>query len=601
MAPLPVLRDSVVPVLDAHDPQHRPSIEVPLDVVQQQDAKLLPLYEYHTDNRVPLTAKAHWRAHRIGIALLFVLWLFHGAANFWWLKVDTRPPFSDTAGHAIQTLRLASLSWREILVDGPFLEEILQIGPYPPLFYLTSLPFADYLWPTVDAMLGVNMLYVGLLIFSTYAIARRIAGEYAAVLAAFLVSMYPVIFGLSRVYLLDVALTAMTTFAFFCLLWSESFRHSWRSLLLGVAIGLAMLTKWTFIAFFTGPLAIALYTALRYPAPRRLINIAVAGLTSLLVALPWYLYNFASLQQFLHHNGLLAAQLENDPAVLSFASFAYYPLALVQEQILFPFFLLFLTGTLLALRRVKLNSDLLMLLAWLVVGYVASSLFINKDPRYTMPYLPAFALLSAIGLMQIRRLAIQRGLLALIILYALVQFAGLTVGLRHTLGWMPNYIGWPPERGYLTLYTERVHMADRARADNWQIDAIVKTILDDARSHLAHERPVQLVVVPTAPYFDAQAFSYVKWRDRLNLEVGIVTGILKVDSKEVLKRSDYVVIKSGEQGWEFARQDAGEITAQLMDPASAMRAEYELLAEFPLPDNSTAQLFRHLHAQAASD
>jgi hypothetical protein len=103
------------------------------------------------------------------------------------------------------------------------------------------------------------------------------------------------------------------------------------------------------------------------------------------------------------------------------------------------------------------------------------------------------------------------------------------------------------------------------------------------------------LVVPTADFFDPQSFGYVKWRDRLLLDVTLVTGIVKVDSASVLRHSDYVVTKSGDLGWDFALQDAEEITVQLLDPNSALRAEFELLAEFPLPDNSMAQLFRHIH------
>jgi hypothetical protein len=160
---------------------------------------------------------------------------------------------------------------------------------------------------------------------------------------------------------------------------------------------------------------------------------------------------------------------------------------------------------------------------------------------------------------------------------------------------MPERIEWPQEHPTVTLYSERVHIADAARSENWQIDAILDTMFEDAQKHIAQDRPIRLVVVPSAPHFDAQAFSYAKWRDRLYLDVALITGIVDVDSAEVLEDGDYVVTKSGAQGWEFAIQDAEEITAQLLDVDSPLRADYQLLAEFPLPDTSTAQLFRHLH------
>ncbi len=527
---------------------------------------------------------------------LVALWLLHSVANFWWLKADTRPPYSDTAGHAIITLRAASQPWRQLVASGQFIEEILRIQPYPPLFYVTSMPFAALVWPTVDAMLAVNTLYLGVLMVATYGIGRLLVGGWAALLAAFLVSMYPIVFGLSRVYLTDVALTAMTTVTVYCLIWSESFRRFWPSLLLGVAIGLAALTKWTFVAFFLGPLAVALYVAMRRATRARLLNIALAGCLALVVALPWYLYNYEQLRRFLRNNGFLAAQLEQDPAIWTLTSLSHYLLEATREQMLLPFCLLFVVGTWLALRRCRWNAYLLMLLAWIVVGYVVSSLFINKDTRYTMPYLPAIALLTAIGLVQIRHVTSRRVVLALTMTYALVQFVGLTVGISPRVAWMPSCIGWPAGRPVLTLYSERVHIADYARAEDWQVDAILTAMFADAGTRPPDAPPLQLVVIPTAEYFDAQAFTYARWRDRLRLNVSFVTGILDVDSQEVMANSDYVVTKSGAQGWAFALQDAEEITAQLLDATSPLRAHYALLAEFPLPDGSTAQLFRHLAA-----
>lgn len=535
-------------------------------------------------------------AHRWSeVGLLFALWFFHSTGNFWWLKVDTRPPFSDMAGHAVTTLRVASWAWRQIAVDGRVLQTFAEIRPYPPVLYITSLPFVWLVSPAVDAMLIVNILYFGLLIFSTYGIGRLAAGGRCGLLAAFLVSMYPIVYGLSRFYLADVALTAVTTFAVFCIFWSDCFRHRLPSLVLGVAIAVGVLTKWTFIVFLLGPLAIAVYVALCHPTRARLTNLLVAGVLALVLGLPWYVINLEPLREFLQFNRFQAAPKEGEVAVWTVASWLYYLRELLNQQVLLPFALLAGVGTLLALRRFKTNAHLLMLLAWIVIGYVASTLYINKDTRYVIPYLPALALLTAIGLVQIRQVMVKRVGLALIVLYALLQYAGLTVGLSDKLAGIPQFIRWSQEPLPVTLYAESVHLAGPPRSENWQVDAILDALVADAGTLPAQAPHKQLLVVPNTNWFDAQAFAYSKWRDRLFLDVTFVTGIVEIDSASVLQQSDYVVTKSGDVGWDFALQDAAEVTARLLDPNSALRAEFELLAEFPLPDNSTAQLFRHIH------
>jgi hypothetical protein len=304
------------------------------------------------------------------------------------------------------------------------------------------------------------------------------------------------------------------------------------------------------------------------------------------------------LREFLQFNRFQAPSLEGEAPVWTLASWLYYLRELLNQQVLLPFSLLYLLGIVLALRRCRLNGYLLMLLAWVVIGYVASTLFINKDTRYTLPYLPALALLAAIGLVQIRQVMVQRVGLALIVFYALVQYAGLTVGLSDRVAGIPAQIAGSLGPMPVTFYTEAVHNASPARRENWQIDAILAALLTDASGRAGLDLPVQLVVIPTSIPFDTQTFTYTRWRDRLPLQAWPVTGILAVDSAAALQHSDYVVTKSGDLGWEFALQDAVELTAQLLDPDSTLRAEFEPIAAFPLPDGSVAQLFRHIHASS---
>ncbi len=141
--------------------------------------------------------------------LLVALWLGHVVVNFLWLKVDTRPPFWDTAGHAMAALRIARLPF---VADFPSTIQGLlavNVGGYPPLVYMISAPLALLFWPAADVLLGANALFLGILLLSTYGIACAFGGQRDGLLAAFIVSMYPIIYGLTRHYLLKVPLVAV--------------------------------------------------------------------------------------------------------------------------------------------------------------------------------------------------------------------------------------------------------------------------------------------------------------------------------------------------------------------------------------------------------
>lgn len=531
--------------------------------------------------------------------LLLALWLLHCAGNAWWLLVDTRPPFSDMAGHAATTLRISTWPWRQWVMEGSIFHALLNVTPYPPLFYVSTLPLVWFVSPAVDAMLVVNLLYMGLLIASTYGIGRLAVGGRVGLLAAFLVSMYPIIYGLSRHYLADVALTAVVCFAVFCLFWSRAFDRRWPSIILGLGIGAGVLTKWTSIVFLAGPLAIAVWMALREGSRTRLINMVLAGAISIAIGLPWYVNNLEDLYAFLEFNRLLAAPREGEAPIWTLASWSYYLDKVLTQQLLLPFTLLFVAGAVLALRRCRLNGYLAMLLSWIVAGYVISTLFINKDTRYTMPYLPALALVTAIGLSQIRQIIVRRVGLALIVIYALLQYASMTIGWPDSIARLAgtsSHIGWTVEEVPFTFFIESVHIAAPPQSENWQIEPIFDAVLADAGPRTLDD-PISLLVVPAMIPFEPQAFIYVRWRDRLPVDVLLVTGILEVESAAMLQRSEYVVTKSGDLGWEFVLQEAGTLTAQLLDPNSTLAADFEPIAEFPLPDGSTAFLFRHLHKE----
>jgi hypothetical protein len=178
----------------------------------------------------------------------------------------------------------------------------------------------------------------------------------------------------------------------------------------------------------------------------------------------------------------------------------------------------------------------------------------------------------------------------------------MTVGISDKVAAMPARVGWEVGGLPLTLYTESVHVASPARAENWQAEAILEAMLTDAKVRgldLTIQSPAHVVVMPSMASFDARTFSYFQWKERLPIDVLLVTGIVERDSERALQQSDYVVTKTGDLGLAFVLQDAGKFTTQLLDPKSALSAQFEMIAQFPLPDGSKALLYRHRHDEPA--
>jgi hypothetical protein len=220
---------------------------------------------------------------------------------------------------------------------------------------------------------------------------------------------------------------------------------------------------------------------------------------------------------------------------------------------------------------------------------------VNKDGRYVLPYLPAVALISALGVAQIRSRTVRAALWAVTALYALVQFAGLSFGisarLPHNL--FPAHVSLPIGGRGLTLYREWVHIASPPRAEEWRVREILEDVLQDSSVSGPRDTPIRLVVVPNRPFFEAQGFRYHVKSARLPVVPVSVTGVVAHDGVGRVQASDYVVLKTGDLGPAHTLQDAAALTRDIEDPSSDLGRQFVQIGEYALPDGSAARLYRH--------
>jgi len=170
--------------------------------------------------------------------LIIVLGLvvFHIISNFFWLRLNQEPLFDDDARHllngltCIDIIRTPSAHVFKNLL-GQFDRD------YPPVFSLASGAMSMFFGRTTVALKMSNAIFWAILLFSLYGLGKKIAGENAALLAVFITSMYPAVFGFSRAHLLEFSLIAMVTLSVCLLLYSENFTRKKISILFGLSLG----------------------------------------------------------------------------------------------------------------------------------------------------------------------------------------------------------------------------------------------------------------------------------------------------------------------------------------------------------------------------
>lgn len=531
------------------------------------------------------------------------IWLAASSATLAWLELDHTPPSWDPAVHLSW-----SLVYHAYLSELPPADALAGVATtsdyYPPLVHLGGalvwklfgvIPPADTPFDTADLPVLVNLLYLLVLMCSVYALANRCYGALAALCAAFIVAVYPILSGQTRSYLLDFPLTALTAWLVCLVAASRGLTHRWLGWPIGCILGLGLLAKWS-VAVFAAPAVIAaLFEGRRRvrageARPAAIVySLLAIGVVALVVAGPWYLsHPGAIVRELLTSNQTW--QTDADPGPLSLAGIGYYPAALLRWQLFLPFNLLAVLGALIAWRRRRELAGFGLLAAWFAGGLVLLWLVPNKDPRFSMPLLPALAVLSCSWLAPVtspgrRRAAAQAAGVTLLLGYGSLQFHAVAFGLPFVHGRVgPAAAPWLAEAAHFTGHPSRL---------DWPHEAL-------ARDIVALTPPGGLcAVMPNTAHVNFLTVRYYVARQSVPVLLRperrvVVRGGVAAEAKPLAdwlaESYDTVLMLDGNQG-----AHAGPIEAQLALLRAEwwrFRAVYRPAAEYTLPGGERLVLYQ---------
>ena len=208
----------------------------------------------------------------LGGAVLVGLFVFHVVNNWEWVATNVTLMGWDRSSHLAKTLIyndiLAEINLRTLFTA------LTWPWNRPPLPFLTVVPFYRLFGISTDVALMSNCVYLAILLVSVYGIGRILFSRGVGLLAAFLVSFYPVLFSISRLSYVDFAMTAMVALGIYLLVKTDGFRNRRWSIVFGLGMGLGLLIKWPFIAFAGAPIA---YVACRSGALRKVLFVPWGG------------------------------------------------------------------------------------------------------------------------------------------------------------------------------------------------------------------------------------------------------------------------------------------------------------------------------------
>jgi 4-amino-4-deoxy-L-arabinose transferase-like glycosyltransferase len=577
-------------------------------------------------------------------AVLSLLFLFNLIYDLLWLKRDTLPPGWDEAVHLTSTLAYFNILTHP---SASMISNLIGVDNYyPPFYHFSTSLMYFFAKPSMDSAVFVNVFYLGILIFSTYGIGRKMFNREVGVSAAILVSLYPSIVGMQRFYLIELALVSTVTLCVYLLLLTDNFSNRRYSVLFGIALAIAVLTKWTAVFFLIGPLFfVGYYTFQHQLSPllqrihpsktaleceqcgktiergveyqgkmfcshkcknlwkkasktkqrtsttgKAIFNILLAFSIALILSLIWYAYHIEEVYRTISWGQQYWGTTEGDPEVFTLASLLYYALEFINFQASFLLAIPFVAGLVYLLR--SKNKQLVFFALWMAIPYVVFTLLRNKDSRYTLPFIAAVAIISVFWVFEQKRVKPYRYyILAAVFGIGILQIATLALDMN-----ISDAVTLHTSVGALELYPNHVYGTRPPISEDWKVDVAVDAIYRDAQSNPRMQGRIGYIgVVPDTAYINGLTFNYYCFKEKLPFQALNLAYMNPQDFARNFAAFDYLVFKSGENSGYSNQQKVTYMYEFFKQNNQGETKIYTPILSEALPDGSTLTIYRNTY------
>ena len=465
-----------------------------------------------------------------------------------WLWIDRRPPEWDHANHLERVVHCA-----QDIARGDAHAIIERSSFYPPLVPCTAALIYRLAPSDAAAAQSVILAFLGLGMAAVYLLGRYVAGGTEGVVAAVVFGCAPFVVFSSQRFQLDLPLAAMVALALLVCLHTDGFTRLGWSLLAGVVFALGMLTKPPFAAYLIIP--VLLIAAAGRRRGRSVLYAALAILVGAALSLPWYgprLFGFVP--QIASRSFKQAAE-SGHPDPLTATALLFYPTWLAPQLGVLAVVLLLIGLVVAVIKRQWIVP------AAVLAPFLLFELLQNKNLRYTLPILPAAAVLAglAFGLLKGRAARTAGGIVLALACLVQVSATAFAVPAGLTLPGLgvPFVLESPPSGA------------------SWRHREILALIEKDSRGQRA-----TVSVVPNSQFFSVSNFRYYGARDDRPLEF-----VRAWDGEPI--GIEYMVLKTGDVGPSWTAEKPSRITERFRTDAALARV-FPSIGEFQLPDGSTA-------------
>jgi hypothetical protein len=514
--------------------------------------------------------------------------------DFIWFKMDQVPPWWDQAQYLRESLILYDKLTNEGVLSfyNAFTDAIKEKAP---LIAVVPIPFYLLLGKKYISALAANLLFIILGNYYFYKFGALMSKKREALLGVFILNLFPLIFGLSREFLVEYGLMTLVVIWLYYFLKSDCFESRKYSLVLGIIAGLGMLMKVSFPLYIIAPvlfLCIKKVIKLKNLPGVYIKNALITLIIGILLAGTWYFKNFSHVINFAFTAGYGKAaenyQLGN---VFSLKTILEYWLCIINLGTSMYMFLLIIC--LIAIRTIaflsKRSSSVLekeywyFLVIWFAVPFMVFTFGVNKDYRYMAPALPPIALLMSIGLNHIPLIKYKEFFLTTLLIFPVFNYL---------------YISFFPkpvhlETKHFIFLNNNLGYAHSPVKEKWPNEKLIEFIRLDAMRIGISPHHISTMLLFDHQYMNGNTQNYYSEKNGEGVYFATTASYLKESITDLADKiqdsSTYLVTKSDELGPEFSNVKNVQIVALL----TAGKLNFEKIGTLPLPDGTFLSVYRN--------
>jgi len=506
------------------------------------------------------------------IGILLVIWLLSAVVDLVWLKCDRSIPPWDQADYLTGTLNYHQALQQAQWFNRQWWESLWRLSSQiPPFTYMAAAIIQQIAGTGQDQAIFVNVLFNGILIVAVYGLGVELFSIEVGLWAALLCQLFPAFYQLRLDFLLEFPLTAAVMLSFWCLtVWRSEKTQKVKSWLwaiaFGISLGLALMVKQTTVFFMPIPIIWVGVTIIKRRLWGKLLQLVTSLGVMLIVCGAWYRANWLFVLTTGKRATIDSAIAENDPALNTIGAWTYY-WQVLPIQVSWLLLIVPIVGLLLYKRSLfteKQKDSFGWLAVFWIGAYFLSSVNINKDSRYALPYLPVVALFLAYGLTCFRgrwQKYIHTGTVGLAVLMMIFNLFPVG-GVAETL----TKVVSPYGQHYADLTTSLPHR--QVIAEIIQQEPYLRSTVG---------------VLPSTSEINQHNFNYFGALENFQVYARQI-GMLKKQVRQDARSFDWFLTKTGAQG---TVPEAQALIVKAVEDSS----DFQIQKTWPLPDATNLQLY----------